>query len=382
MPLSLIFTNDWELFGDGSGDYFTLQHKPLADMLDIFDSYGAKISVMAEVGQQLAHKKLAAQYGWASNISKAWEEILCETLKRGHDVQLHLHPQWLGAVHDGNKWKLDNSRWAISSLPPDGIESALQSGKDYLDSIFKPVKNDYECNCYRAGAYYIEPSEIVIDKLKRIGFRCDTSVTKGLVSKPHYDYSDANSNILPWQISDKSVKYKSLSNNGLIELPIYSEIGYDSEALKKYAPEFYYRLKFGVNVPIDEIDWLRSRDALKNKLYPKENRYYKTSEKKNLLWYASKFLSKSAIQLDYDYLPATAFTAIISRIFRNKLIIKYLNHGFTVPVVASGHVKDMPDCRNIEKILKILKSEFGSDIIFQTLTQARQAADEIIESIN
>jgi len=52
MKLALILTNDWELFGDGSGDYFEIQHKPLEELLDTVEDHGAKLTVMAEVGQQ------------------------------------------------------------------------------------------------------------------------------------------------------------------------------------------------------------------------------------------------------------------------------------------------------------------------------------------
>ena len=58
MNLGLIITNDWEVFGDGSGDYFELQHKPLEALLKVVEEYGAKLTVMAEVGQQWAHQTL------------------------------------------------------------------------------------------------------------------------------------------------------------------------------------------------------------------------------------------------------------------------------------------------------------------------------------
>ena len=57
MKIGLVFTNDWELFGDGSGDYFEVQHNPLKDLLKVFDKYNAKLSIMAETFQQLKHRE-------------------------------------------------------------------------------------------------------------------------------------------------------------------------------------------------------------------------------------------------------------------------------------------------------------------------------------
>ena len=44
MKIGLVLTNDWELFGDGSGDYYELQYKPLEDLLKILKEYEAKIT--------------------------------------------------------------------------------------------------------------------------------------------------------------------------------------------------------------------------------------------------------------------------------------------------------------------------------------------------
>jgi hypothetical protein len=44
MRLGLVLTNDWELYGDGSGDYFEVQERPLRSLLRAAEDYGAKIT--------------------------------------------------------------------------------------------------------------------------------------------------------------------------------------------------------------------------------------------------------------------------------------------------------------------------------------------------
>ena len=74
--------------------------------------------------------------------------------------------------------------------------------------------------------------------------------------------------------------------------------------------------------------------------------------------------------MDYDYIYPTEFIKIIKNIYNSPDLKKIKNKDLILPVVASGHVKDIPNTYNIEKIIKLLKNEFGSDIVFLTLTDA------------
>ena len=81
MKIGLILSNDWELFGDGSGDYFEIQHKPLESLLSTVENHSAKLTVMAEVAQQWAHQKIREQEPWADEVVFAWEAMLKETIR-------------------------------------------------------------------------------------------------------------------------------------------------------------------------------------------------------------------------------------------------------------------------------------------------------------
>src|SRR6266511_3161138 len=114
MRLGLVISNDWELFGDGSGEYFEIQHRPLEDLLKTIENHGAKLTVMAEVGQQWAHQRICEQETWAREVVEAWESVLKETIKKKFDVQLHLHPQWLNAEYKNSAWCVDISMVPIT----------------------------------------------------------------------------------------------------------------------------------------------------------------------------------------------------------------------------------------------------------------------------
>ncbi len=368
MKLALVLTNDWELFGDGSGDYFELQHNPTLDLLKVLKDHNAKITLMAEVAQQFGFHSLVKEHKWANEITNAWESIVKQTVSEGNDVQLHYHPQWINAFYEHSKWFLSDKHWSIAKLESNEISNILSKGKSYLEKVIKEVNKDYKCIAFRAGAYYIEPSSNVIKPLEELGIKCDTSVTKGLYTKGFYDFRDAKSNVFPWRISKDSIKYSGNAN--IIEFPIYSEIGFESPAFKKFFPKLYFLLRYGIDVRKQELDWAKQRDKVKSIKYPRSNRVYKKNESKEIKHYINQILGNQAIQLDYDYLPATVFVKVLENVFNHQDLKKYRNKDITIPVIASGHIKDAHTNDNLKWILEKINSKLGNEVKFWTLTEA------------
>jgi len=380
MRLGLILSNDWEVFGDGSGDYFDVQHNPLAQMLDVAESHGAKVTVMAEVGQQWGHRELGRTEPWAARVADAWEDIIRDTVRRGSDVQLHLHPQWLNAQYHDGRWGLHLENWSIASLPAADIEQALRRGKEYLEEVIRPVAPDYACVAFRAGAYCIEPSSKVIPILRRLGIMCDTSVTKGMTDPQFYNYKDAYSNILPWMTTSQSVKYRGSGNDGILEIPIYSFPMIDSLALrvalgKARARQLFYYLNF--RTPYEKADqqWMEERNRVANERYPPSSRPFSSPMgklKKNITspsWLLSTAISRQMVQLDYDYIPANIFVKSMQSILDQ---YERDHDDVIIPVMASGHVKNMHNCDNIDRILHAVNRTFNDKVVHWTLKDATE----------
>ncbi len=373
MRLGLVLTNDWELFGDGSGDYFELQHRPLQALLTAAEDHGARITVMAEVGQQWAHLEVGARESWAREIADAWEAMLRETIKRRSDVQLHLHPQWLHAkCDDARRWQVDFAWWATAALPVDILEAALLRGKHYLERLLQPVDAAYACIAFRAGAYCIQPSRRVIAALRRAGFRCDSSVSKGLVQPPFYDYRDAHSNVVPWFTGADDVRWPDAptagAGAGLLELPIYAQPAVDMPILRKViSPALYYRLFHGVRVPDEDRRWLSEQRRTRGRRYPMHRRLLRGGRSRSVRWWLAQALSHSVLQLDYDALPPSLFVRLLEGIVENP------PPGLAecvLPVVASGHTKDMHSTANIARILAAVNARLGGRVEYWTLREA------------
>lgn len=375
MKLALVMTNDWELFGDGSGDFFEIQYEPTRKLLELANKYDAKITLMAECFQNWAHEDIADENDRAKEIANAWKESIISAINSGSDVQLHLHPQWMNAEYINDKWHLDMNKWALTALSEDEITKIISRGKNYLESILNPVKKEYACICFRAGSYCIQPSKKVIPALVKNGIKCDSSVTKGLFEEEFYDFRNACSNLFPWFVEDDIIQ-RSPNETQLIEYPIYSVNRIYSELISKFNPKLGNRISFGLEIPRHELEWAKKRDHIKERRYPRHKRYYKQKETRDLKWYMKKVVSNKFIQLDYDYLPASLFVKLIINLYYSDTLKKYREMDVLIPVIASGHIKDVPDMDNIRKILELIDSEHRERIDYVTLSDAVQIALE------
>jgi hypothetical protein len=128
-----LFVDDWEVRGNGTGDPRVLQFEPMRKLVKIFNKHGIRGSFNAEVMQQLIYRSQQERFPELKVIADEWEQVVIESFRQGHDIQLHLHPQWLDASYQGHgNWKLGGD-WSILNYPRQQIYAMLASGKQYLD---------------------------------------------------------------------------------------------------------------------------------------------------------------------------------------------------------------------------------------------------------
>lgn len=368
MPLAIVLTNDWELFGDGSGDYFELQHKPLFELFDVLSANDARITLMAEVFQQWSYTAIAGSHPYAKEIEQGWLEAVSETVRRKSDVQLHLHPQWLNARFDGGRWSLNMENWSLSSLKSDVISKIIADGKRYLEDTLRKIDDGYRCIAFRAGAYCIQPEQPILAALKKNGFIADVSVTKGLAAESYYDFKDANSDLLPWYASEENINKSSGNPSDILELPIHSFERNESQVLKKFFLDYYY--KHFLKIPENEVRWQAEKERIKNIRYPVSHRYYKKYQNKGLKFYLSALYSRHLLQLDYDHLTPTEFLRALRNVLKRKEYQQLDEQGVTLPLIASGHFKDMHNIQNLKTIIELIVKEFKGKVAFMTLSEA------------
>jgi hypothetical protein len=222
--LRVIFTLDYEIHGNGEGCPHELMVEPTRRMLDFFDRNGAKLTIMADVAEILKFREFKEQFGRDDYHYEAIAEQLREAVRRGHDVQLHLHASYFNARHENGRWHQDWSEYNFAGLPLERLNEIVRIGKQYLEDLLKPVDPQYECLAFRAANWAMSPSRNAVRALLNNGIRIDTSVFKygrrdGIVS---FDYSDAPSEIEPWLVDEDDVCRRNDAGR-LMEVPIYCE---------------------------------------------------------------------------------------------------------------------------------------------------------------
>jgi hypothetical protein len=222
--LRVIFTLDYEIHGNGEGCPYALMVEPTNRMMDLFDQYGAKLTIMADMAEILKFKEYKGQTGQDDYYYDAIVAQLQDAIRRGHDVQLHLHPSYFNARQEEGRWIQDWSEYNVATLSLGRINEILLLGKQTLEEILNPVMPDYTCIAFRAANWSMSPSTNVVQALTNNGFKIDTSVFKHghREGEVCFDYSTAPSELVPWRINKEDICARSEDGN-VFEFPIYSE---------------------------------------------------------------------------------------------------------------------------------------------------------------
>lgn len=222
--LKVIFTLDYEIHGNGDGCPYALMVEPTNRMMRQFESYGAKLTIMADVAEILKFKEYREQVGRDDFHYDAIAEQLRDAIRRGHDVQLHLHSSYFNARHEGGRWRQDWSEYNFAGLAPERLKAVVAAGKAFLETLLQSVDSKYRCYAFRAANWSVSPSPAVVRALIHHGIKVETSVFKhghreGLVN---FDYRAAYSEMVPWKVAEADICAKDDSSS-LVEFPIYCE---------------------------------------------------------------------------------------------------------------------------------------------------------------
>lgn len=222
--LRIIFTLDYEIHGNGDGNPQDLMIEPTDRLLRLFDEYGAKLTIMADVAEILKFKEYKDTHGRDDYYYDAIVDQLRRAINSGHDVQLHIHSSYFNAKYDDGRWIQDWSEYNFAGLPYERMDWMVSVCKQFLEMLLRPVNPNYRCIAFRAANWSVSPSKNVVRALVNNDIKIDTSVFKygrrnGIVS---FDYSEAYSQIMPWRVKEDDICSRDDAGQ-LWELPIYSE---------------------------------------------------------------------------------------------------------------------------------------------------------------
>jgi len=327
--LKFIFTLDYEIHGNGDGSPMGLMIEPTYRLMDLLEKYGAKVVIFADVAEILSFKK----YFEATGVDKFnYKEIaiqLQSAIRRGHDVQLHIHSSYFKSVYLGGRWVQNWDEYNMADLPYSRISEMVKTSKDFLENLLKQVNPDYCCNIFRAANWSMMPTINVYNALLENGIIIDSSVYKWgrQFGNVDYDYSDAYSNLFSYKASPQNINL--IDENGLLwEYPIYTEL----------QPFWYF------------ISWIRLFRMVRSKFH--KHKLNNFGSQRGPKGYSQSIFAlifkRSPWKLDFNQATSNQMIGALKRVLKNNS-----GHNGIIEVISIGHSKTFIKCneRSLRRFL-------------------------------
>ncbi len=333
--LNLIITADYEVFGNGSGNVDTCMVAPTEKMMSIAEKHGASICLFVDVCEYWAFKAIFEKGLTKENNALKIENQLKDAIQRGHDVQLHFHPQWLDYQFENGEWNLNQDYWRlpeVEKLENWTIKKLFEEGKKILEEMLQPVKSDYKCDVFRAGAWCIQPEEEVLNAMNELGFRIESTVAPNKAyndGRTVYDFSSVP-NLPKWKIND-SVTSKDDGGN-ITEYPIFT-----------------IKIPSAQNFKFNRIKATRKIPNKPNGCSAIADSQYKKSFSKKMV---------DAVSSQVRMLNSSDGVCHEEMIYiTQQAVKKYKNHVEEVPLVMIGHPKTFGNHEEFDEYLAWVKDQ-------------------------
>lgn len=219
----VILSYDYELFfGDRSGTVQKSLIEPTNQLLDAMDSVGFKGNFFID-WQMLKYLSLEEDERCKRDHAAIVNQLK-DMVRRGHRIELHIHPHWVDAKYNGDgTWNFDEFRhYSLNSFTKDEITEMFVEGTNLLESIAREVEPDYKIIAFRAGGWAVQPFEMLKEGFIKAGIKIDSSVAIGAYGKNQYsyfDFRDVNSTRPYFYKFSNDVTSENLNGN-FLEVPI------------------------------------------------------------------------------------------------------------------------------------------------------------------
>lgn len=187
--MKILLTLDYELFlGGRTGTVERCLAYPMKRLMEQTEGFGVKFTLFVDAAYLYRLYVLSEEHPALADDLQAVKQELRALVDAGHDVQLHIHPQWYYSSFDGKEWQLDQQHYKMSDIPENEVAGLFRKSKNVLDGIV-----GYKTHAFRAGGFSAQP----FDRLKPLfvanGITVDSSVCPGTrynSEYQQYDYTD------------------------------------------------------------------------------------------------------------------------------------------------------------------------------------------------
>jgi hypothetical protein len=201
--------------------------EPTEKLASIIEKNGSRMTVFWDILHYYQLLQLESLHLELKQDKLLIEKQILDLIRRGHDVQLHIHPHWLDAKYENGIWNFDYKRFKLHTLSnennPDDINTIIgcvSLSKKLMEHLIRKVKPEYKVNAYRAGGYLIEPFIKIKEALLINEIKIDSSVCPN-------SFNDNEIFSFDFRSYPNKAKYnfestpKAIENNGsFLEVPI------------------------------------------------------------------------------------------------------------------------------------------------------------------
>jgi len=313
--INIIITVDYEIFGNGRGDVRKHIIKPMNDLINIAKRYSVPLTIMFEVYEYLAYEKFNDEFKKRLEYSPARKikSQIIGAYNDGHDVQLHIHPQFVDMEYKNGNFILKYPTFSIGDFPQNKIYKILKKGKD----VVREITNTDPVVIRLSNMPWDEPPENALKPIADLNFK-------------------AHSLALSENSKNTSCGFWKINNTNIFEIPIYT------------MPVSFWEYFTIRRLLVMGYLYANDLSNIKHGTPPKTKN---TGHKKYLAkWDFSKLNAKQMIH------------------FLDIALKKYNYKELEIPLVMIGHTKDFFNKRNFEKFLEIVGKKYASHNIAQFTT--------------
>ena len=350
----LALTHDWELRGDGSGDIEQIQFAPLRRLLQIYAKFGARTTILPDLMQQIRFRRLEAKHPELRPLADSWDEHVRDAFRKGHDIQLHLHPQWLNADYENGHWH-PRGDWSILNYEGDAAYTMLAGGKQYLEDLLQPIDSDYRCLAFRAGALAAAPSDHLFESLATLGIEIDVSIAGGVFVDSEdlqLDYRNCEEPFLPFYPVMKDARKVSDKREDIVCVPLNHFYGSRRAVTRQ-------------NISLARQQINRSPNSEARSQRPQAD---SKSNRPSRISLAVEKLIMPAVKRKHFVSDTGRLHYPLMREMLASIRARACASGLTqLPVVLTNHPKDIRDLASIERLVGEVSQ--ADDIRFITLSE-------------
>lgn len=229
--MKVVLTLDYELFlGLKTGKVKACLINPMEQLLQQVSPFNAKFTIFVDAAYLFVLNEYKEKYESLKNDFSAVCSHLQYLQSLGHDIQLHIHPQWYFSEFDGKEWHLDTEYYKLCDVDEKKMMDLFVKSKNLLDNIIGK-----KTIAFRAGGFSAQPAELLGRLFKASGIRADSSVCPGTSYDSDcqkYDYTRAPLKSIYRFSSDIC---KEDPSGYFIEVPI---------SMIRVSPYFHWKLAF------------------------------------------------------------------------------------------------------------------------------------------